>query len=106
MLQYARIDGFPGGLNMSGLAKLGGTLGAVLVAGLMVPGTIATPAAQAQAQPNPTFTRDVLPIMQRSCQKCHRPDTAAPMSLLTYQDVRPWVRAIRQRVGTRETAPW
>jgi hypothetical protein len=91
---------------MSGIAKLGGTLGAALLAGLLMPGTAATPSAQTQAQPNLTFTRDVLPILQRSCQKCHRPDTAAPMSLLTYQEVRPWVRAIRQRVSTRQMPPW
>src|SRR5688500_16382592 len=92
--------------DMSGLAKLGGSIGMALVAGLLLPASTATPAAQSQARPNPTFTKDVLPILQRSCQKCHRPNSAAPMSLLTYQDVRPWVRAIRQRVSTRQMPPW
>ena len=41
-----------------------------------------------------TFARDVVPILQRSCQRCHRPDSIAPMSLLTYEEVRPWARAI------------
>jgi hypothetical protein len=91
---------------MSRIAKLGGTVGAAFLVGLLVPGTTATPSAQTQARPNLTFTKDVLPILQRSCQKCHRPDTAAPMSLLTYQEVRPWVRAIRQRVSTRQMPPW
>ena len=55
---------------------------------------------------NPTFSHDVLPILQRSCQNCHRPRTIAPMSLLTYQDVRPWARAIRMRVVERYMPPW
>ena len=55
---------------------------------------------------HPTFTRDVLPILQRSCQVCHRPDMFTPMSLLTYEDVRPWARAVRQRVEERVMPPW
>jgi len=46
-----------------------------------------------------TFTRDIAPILQRSCQGCHRPDGVAPMPLVTYADVRPWARAIKQRTG-------
>jgi hypothetical protein len=53
-----------------------------------------------------TFTKDVAPILQRSCQSCHRPGQMAPMSLMTYQEVRPWIRAIRQRVTDREMPPW
>jgi hypothetical protein len=53
-----------------------------------------------------TFTKDVAPILQRSCQNCHRPDSMAPMSFLTYEDVRPWVRAIKQKVSAREMPPW
>src|SRR5438132_1023118 len=53
-----------------------------------------------------TFTKDVAPILQRACQNCHRPGQMAPMSLLTYQDVRPWVRSIKQRVLSREMPPW
>ena len=55
---------------------------------------------------DPTFTKDVLPILQRSCQKCHRPGTAAPMSLLTYQETRPWARSIKDRVSQRQMPPW
>src|SRR2546430_11278138 len=44
-----------------------------------------------------TFTKDIAPILQRSCQGCHRPDSIAPMSLIAYEDVRPWARAIKQR---------
>ena len=55
---------------------------------------------------HPTFTRDVLPIVQRSCQMCHRPDMFTPMSLLTYEEVRPWARSIKQRVESRVMPPW
>jgi len=53
-----------------------------------------------------TFTRDVAPIFQKSCQTCHHPGTAAPMSLLTFQDVRPWAKSIKARVVAREMPPW
>ena len=58
------------------------------------------------AAPSPTFTKDVLPILQRSCQNCHRPGTPAPMALINYQDARPWARAIKQKVTSREMPPW
>src|SRR5437667_4892323 len=53
-----------------------------------------------------TFAKDVAPILQAKCQMCHRPGMMAPMSLLTYQDARPWARAIRERVSRREMPPW
>ena len=46
-----------------------------------------------------TFNKDILPILQRSCQECHHPNSVAPMSLMTYEQVRPWARSIRQRVS-------
>src|SRR6266699_458437 len=54
----------------------------------------------------PTFTKDVLPIFQKSCQICHRPGTSAPMSLVTYEDARPWARSIKQKVESRYMPPW
>jgi len=64
-------------------------------------------AAPAPDAPNSvTFTRDVAPIFQKSCQTCHHPGTAAPMSLLTFQDVRPWAKSIKARVVAREMPPW
>jgi hypothetical protein len=67
--------------------------------------------AAAQAQPvsserQPTFTKDVAPILQRSCVSCHRPGEMAPMSLMTYDDARPWARSIKSRVAAREMPPW
>ena len=53
-----------------------------------------------------TFNKDVLPILQKRCQDCHRPGEAAPMSLLTFQDARPWAKGIREAVLTRKMPPW
>jgi hypothetical protein len=57
-----------------------------------------------------TFTRNIAPILQRSCQNCHRSDGVAPMSLVNYEEVRPWARAIKQRTGLGPRAgvmpPW
>jgi hypothetical protein len=53
-----------------------------------------------------TFTKDVAPILQQKCQDCHRPASMAPMSLITYEETRPWAKAIRERVVTRQMPPW
>jgi hypothetical protein len=55
---------------------------------------------------SPTFTKDIAPILQEKCQDCHRPGQTAPMSLLTYQDARPWARDIKKRVVQRTMPPW
>lgn len=56
--------------------------------------------------PAPTFTKDVAPVLQAKCQSCHRPGEVAPMSLLTYEQVRPYARAIKAKVQAREMPPW
>ncbi len=53
-----------------------------------------------------TFTRDVAPILQRSCQSCHRVGSIGPMSLVTYEETRPWARSVKQKVAQREMPPW
>jgi hypothetical protein len=53
-----------------------------------------------------TFNKDVLTIMQKRCQGCHRPGEVAPMPFLTYGEVRPWAKAIREAVLTRKMPPW
>jgi hypothetical protein len=53
-----------------------------------------------------TFSRDVVPILQKHCQSCHRPGRLAPMPLLTFQDARPWAKAIRTAVASRRMPPW
>ncbi len=70
---------------------------------LIVP---AMAAAQTPAAGAVTFSKDVAPILQRSCQNCHRPGEIAPMSLMSYQEVRPWARSIKTRVASREMPPW
>jgi len=71
--------------------------------------------APADAQPAPnaagaTFAKDIAPILQRSCQNCHTAEGAAPMSLVTYEEVRPWARSIKRRTGMGPRAgvmpPW
>src|SRR6478672_10469136 len=54
----------------------------------------------------PTFTRDVAPILYSSCVGCHRPGEVAPMSLVSYEDARPWAKSIRAKVSSREMPPW
>ena len=61
------------------------------------------------AAPDPskvTFNRDVLPILQKNCQSCHRPGEVAPMSLLTFSDARPWAKSIKAAVVTKRMPPW
>lgn len=60
----------------------------------------------ALAQDHVTFAKEVAPILQQHCQVCHHPGTVAPMSLMTYEQARPWAKAIKQRVSAREMPPW
>jgi mono/diheme cytochrome c family protein len=73
---------------------------AALVSSLAVTRTVAA------APEPPTFTKDIAPIVFKHCAQCHRPGEVAPMSLLSYQDVRPWARAIKSKVTNREMPPW
>jgi hypothetical protein len=66
--------------------------------GLVVASVLAAP-APAAAQEQITFTKHIAPIFQRSCVSCHRPGSIAPMSLITYEDVRPWVRSIKNKTS-------
>src|SRR5262245_17660504 len=66
---------------------------------LIITAISASPALAQGSGSKPTFSKDVAPILQRSCQHCHRPNSVAPMSLLTYEEVRPWARSIKERTG-------
>ncbi len=83
----------------------------VMTAVVLASGTLAFPrpaSAQtltASGRP-PTFTKDIAPIFQENCEVCHRPDNIGPMSLLTYEEVRPWVRSIKTKVVSRAMPPW
>jgi hypothetical protein len=56
--------------------------------------------------PQVTFSKDVAPILQEKCQQCHQPNSIAPMSLISFENTRPWARSIKQRVMTRQMPPW
>jgi mono/diheme cytochrome c family protein len=84
--------------------ECGGILAAAALA-LALPASAAAQSAPA-AQRQVTFTKDVAPILQRSCVTCHRAGESAPMALMTYEDVRPWARSIKTRVSAREMPPW
>src|SRR5436853_4448680 len=72
-------------------------------------GTLAIAATIVSAAPAAgivTFNKDVLPILQRNCQTCHRPGNIAPMSFLSYETTRPWAKAMKAAVVTRKMPPW
>lgn len=88
----------------SALVGLVGVVGAVA---MLAPVGVA---GQAPAAQTVTFTKDIAPILQRSCQNCHRPGSVAPMSLLTYEQARPYAAAIKRRTAIRDKQgtmpPW
>jgi hypothetical protein len=63
-------------------------------------------AAAAGAAATPTFAKDIAPIFRDKCESCHRAGSMAPMSLVTYEEARPWARSIKSRVVTRQMPPW
>src|SRR5688572_27922532 len=67
---------------------------------------VAAPAAAQQPAAPVTFTKDIAPIFQKACESCHRKDSIGPMSLVTYEEARPWARSIKARVAARQSAPW
>ena len=80
-----------------------------LVSTLAVSAVLAGNAQDTRVPPTqnaPTFSKDVAPIFYNKCISCHRPGEVAPMSLITFQDARPWARAIRDKVASREMPPW
>jgi hypothetical protein len=77
-------------------------VGAAVTLGVTVQGQAPQPGKSQQV----TFTKDVAPILNRSCVRCHRPEEIAPMSLLNYSEARPWARSIKDRVTKREMPPW
>jgi hypothetical protein len=82
-----------------------------LLAALLIAFATITASRQVTAQDsskarNVTFNRDVLPILQKNCQVCHRPGEIAPMSFLTYQDARPWAKSMKEAVISKKMPPW
>jgi mono/diheme cytochrome c family protein len=79
---------------------------AVLILTVFVAALALARHARLVAADSPTFTRDVAPILYARCVGCHRAGEVAPMSLLTYEDARPWARSIKARVVSRQMPPW
>jgi len=73
---------------------------------LVLMGMAALAADTNTSSPAVTFNKDILPILQRYCQTCHRPGQVAPMSFLTYQSTRPWAKAMKAAVAARKMPPW
>ena len=97
--------------NLDGKLKL--AVGVATLAAAVLVGSGAAQAGQAAGasdHDDVTFTKDIAPILQRSCQHCHQPDSVAPMSLISYEDARPWARAMKMRTGLGPVAgvmpPW
>jgi len=88
------IPAFRDGLKR---AAVSGALGALFVGSAF---------AADSANQQPTFAKDIAPILQERCQECHHVGSSAPMSLVTYEEARPWAKAIKQKVVTRTMPPW
>ncbi|HWX40830.1 MAG TPA: cytochrome c, partial [Blastocatellia bacterium] len=78
---------------------------AIAAAAFLVTGLAIVHAGNSPAK-SVTFNRDVAPILFKNCAECHRPGEAAPMSLLSFKDARPWARSIREKVVSRQMPPW
>ncbi len=82
------------------------------IAALVVGALLALPGVALSADPvaarnaTLTFSRDVAPIFQAKCQSCHEPGSIAPMSLINFEDARPWAKSIKARVAARQMPPW
>src|SRR5262245_25252400 len=96
-------------MNNGGSRRETGTMVRYGLAGALLVGAVCV---GAQAEDKITFTKDVLPILQENCVKCHRPGgdniagMVAPMSLMTYEEVRPWAKAVAKAVTDKKMPPW
>jgi hypothetical protein len=77
----------------------------LMLSGASIAADLSTAGVPSSDKP-PTFTKDIAPILQAKCQECHRTGSMAPMSLVTYEEARPWAKSIRQRVVARQMPPW
>src|SRR2546425_9455619 len=80
--------------------RFGATISGAILFSLMIVWEMT--AAESQAN----FYKDVLPILQKNCQNCHRPGQIAPFSMLTYEGTRPWARSLKTKVESRQMPPW
>ncbi len=77
-----------------------------MVRNFLAAGVILAITLSAESVSTPTFNKDVLPILQKNCQVCHRPGEIGPMSFLSYESTRPWAKAIKAAVATKKMPPW
>lgn len=89
---------------MSVNGRYSAVFGMALAGALLASGSAS--AQTRQPQNVPTFSKDVAPVLYKHCTTCHRPGEIAPMSLLTYEQTRPWARAIRDNVRSGAMPPW
>jgi len=73
---------------------------------IVIAGPASAAPASVSSQEPVTFSKEIAPIFQAKCQECHQPNSIAPMSLVTYNEARPWARSIKERVATRQMPPW
>jgi hypothetical protein len=78
----------------------------ISLTGCLVLALVASSGASGDSKASLTFARDVAPIFYKNCVGCHRTGEIAPMSLLSYKEVRPWAKAIREKVANRQMPPW
>jgi hypothetical protein len=81
-------------------------LGALLTLPALSPGAESSNKGATEPAGQPTFAKHIAPILQARCQDCHHKGSLAPMSLVTYQETRPWAKAIKERVIQRQMPPW
>ncbi len=93
-------------LTARGSLRLLGVLASAWVASAAIVSGDAAPQAAPAQQGAPTFSRDIAPIFYAKCVSCHRPGEVAPMSLMSFKEVRPWASAIREKVANRVMPPW
>src|SRR4030095_9855869 len=108
LISSGKIIGFPEGSQEAFMTAGSFPRGSSVQVALAVSACVlfAAPPPAADTPSKPTFSKDIAPIFQKKCQECHQPNSIAPMSLITYQDARPWARSIKERVATRQMPPW
>jgi hypothetical protein len=77
-----------------------------MLRGFLCAAFVALPALATAQSRSVTYHEDVVPVLQKHCQACHRPGEAAPFSMLTYRDTRPWAAAMKRAAVSRQMPPW
>ena len=105
MLEFLRLPTGGRGDFAPGLRVMLSVVGALRYLGGVLVVATASFAGDANST-QVTFNKDILPILQKNCQSCHRPGEIGPMPLLSYENTRPWAKAIKAAVLSRKMPPW